>query len=109
MNDNLFTNFKDNVNERMPDVYGNRLSHMIELSNFKLSITVPGRTDVEAGAVITINYPDSKPISENKKSRNNNDPVYSGDYIITAVRHKINPLRHTMVLEIVKDSLEVGE
>ena len=38
-------------------------------------------------------------------TKSNEDQYYSGNYLVTAIRHKINLLRHTMTMEIVKDSL----
>lgn len=96
---------KNNVNERMSQIYGNRLSNMMELNNFKLNLTVPGRTDAEAGSMIYFSFPDVAPNDETDLSKTNEDQYYSGNYIVTAIRHKINPLRHTMTMEIVKDSL----
>ena len=36
------------------------------------------------------------------------DPQFSGRYIITKVRHKINPTRYDMILECSKDSVKTG-
>lgn len=96
---------KNNVSERMPDIHGNRISNLMELNNFKLDITVPGRTDAEVGSMLYLSYPDVSPTDPSDKTKSNDDTFYSGHYLVTALRHKINPLRHTMTLEIVKDSL----
>lgn len=101
----LFTDFEENVNEVYRDIHGNRLSHMLELDNFKLNIIVPGRTDVEAGQMIYLLYPNIQPKDNTDKLKDNLDPLYSGAYLITAIRHQINPLKHKMVLEVTKDSL----
>lgn len=106
---NLFTGFKDNVNERIGRYFGNRISHMLELSNFKLNISIPGRTDVEAGGVINLKFPDIRPPTEADISLGKYDSRYSGNYLVTAIRHKITILKHSMTLEIVKDSLENKE
>lgn len=95
----------NNVNEVMPQVYSNRMSNLLELSNFKLNINVPGRTDVEVGRMMYFSYPDVSPKSEEDKVLSNEDKYYSGNYLITAIRHKINLYKHTMTLEIVKDAL----
>lgn len=96
---------KNNVNERMSQLYGNRLSNMMELNNFKLNLTVPGRTDAEVGAMIYFSYPDVAPNDETDVSKTSEDQYYSGNYIVTAIRHKINLTSHYMTMEIVKDSL----
>lgn len=94
-----------NVNEKMSRIYGNRLSNMMELNNFKLNLTVPGRTDAEVGMMLYFSYPDVSPTAGSDKSKSNEDKFYSGNYLVTAIRHKINLFRHTMTMEIVKDSL----
>lgn len=96
---------KNNVNERISDVYGNRLSNMTELNNFKLNLTVPGRTDAEVGSMIYFSYPDASPNDQTDKASTNEDKYYSGNYLVTAIRHKINLFSHNMTMEIVKDSL----
>lgn len=95
----------DNINEKMPTIYGNRLSNLQELSNFKLTLNVPGRTDAEVGAMLYFSFPDVSPKAESDTARTNEDKYYSGYYIITAIRHKINLYKHTMTMEIVKDAL----
>lgn len=101
----LFTDTKDNVNEKFQNIYGNRQSNLLELNNLKLKIVVPGRTDVEVGSLIDIVFPDVSPVDE-KDITGHSDILYSGKYLITAIRHKINPIRHHMVMEVVKDSLQ---
>ena len=96
---------KDNINEKMPEIYSNRMSNLLELSNFKLIINVPGRTDAEVGAMLYFSFPDISPKSETDSTKNNEDKYYSGYYIVTALRHKINLYKHTMTMEIVKDAL----
>ena len=96
---------KDNINEKMPIIHGNRLSNLLELSNLKININVPGRTDAEVGAMLYFSFPDVSPKSEEDKVRTNEDKYYSGYYIVTAIRHKINLYKHTMTMELVKDAL----
>ena len=93
------------MNEKIKQVHGNRLSNMMELNNFKLNLTVTGRTDAEVGQTLYFSYPDVSPNSAEDLTKSNEDQYYSGNYLVTAIRHKINLLRHTMTMEIVKDSL----
>jgi hypothetical protein len=101
----LFDDFDENVNEVYKDVHGNRRSNLLELDTFKLIMHVPGRTDVECGQMILLNYPMIAPRDQNDKSKSKLDPLYSGPYLITAIRHQINPVRHKMIVELTKDSL----
>lgn len=106
INTHLFSDFKDNYTDKMPKIYGNRRSKLSELNNYIVNITVPGRFDMEAGAVIDFWYPDTE--EQDDKSATGKDKRYAGSYLITAIRHKINLKRHMMIMEIVKDSLSVG-
>ena len=101
----LHTGIENNFNERMGELYGNRLSNLIELNSLKLNISIYGRTDVEAGRIIDIKFPDMSPVNETDKTSEHLDSRYSGSYLITSIHHKINILKHTMSMEIVRDSL----
>jgi len=105
ISEKLFTGVQRNVNEDIKDVYGNRLTKLNELNNFKINITVPGRSDMYAGALIKFHYPDVG--VKNKTSDESDDSLYSGIYLVSAIRHKINYKTHMMVLELVKDSLSI--
>jgi hypothetical protein len=106
-NPKLFDNFKDNINEKMGEIYGNRLSSLLDLTNIKLNLTIPGRTDVEVGKMLYFSYPSlgGKDDSNNADPSKSEDPSYSGYYFITAIRHKLNFNEHNMTMECVKDSL----
>lgn len=100
----LYTGFKENVADRAPDILPRRTSTLNELSNFKIEITVPGRTDMEVGSMVKFIYPIAAPLDQSDKNKLNVDKLYSGNYLVTAVRHKVDLQRHVMVLELVKDS-----
>jgi hypothetical protein len=93
------------VNDTIADVLPKRVSMVNELTNFKLIITVPGRCDIELGAVIYFSYPDGTPSAPDEKNENKEDDYYSGYYLVTAIRHKVTLHEHKMILEIIKDSL----
>ena len=106
-NPKLFDNFEGNINEKMGDIHGNRLSSLLELGLMKMDMTIPGRTDAEVGCVIKFNFPAVKPASEEDKAVDNIDKLYSGNYLITAIRHVVTSQSHEMILQVVKDSLYV--
>jgi hypothetical protein len=100
----LFNNAPDNVSDIIEKTLPQRISVLQELGNFKLIITVPGRTDAEVGNVIYLSYPDARPRDESDKTDNGEDPLFSGYYLITAIRHKVTLIKHMMIMEIVKES-----
>lgn len=101
---NLYTGFNNNVSDVIQNILPRRISTIQELSNFKLVLTVPGRTDIEVGTIIYFYYPDTNPRSEENTNQDNEDEYYSGHYLVTAIRHKFTLLKHMMILEVVKDS-----
>jgi hypothetical protein len=101
----LYTGFEKNVGDVIDEILPRRISTLNELTNFKLEIVVPGRTDIEVGAVIKFIYPDASPKDETDITETKYKDTYSGFYLVTAIRHKINIQKHMMILEIVKDSL----
>ena len=108
-NPKLFDNFSDNISEKMNEIYGNRLSSMLELTNIKMNMTIPGRTDVEAGRMFYFDYPALGAKDETDVTQTSQDTLYSGYYIITAIHHKVNKNEHTMTVEAIKDSLELDK
>lgn len=109
MNEKLYDNFKENINEKMKEIHGNRKSSLLDLTNLRLNITVPGRTDIQVGNILYFSYPALGPTDSSDGSLKKEDKLYSGYYLITAIRHKINKNEHQMVMEIVKDSLKLEE
>jgi len=105
VNPKLFNDFPDNVSEKMKDIYGNRKSSLLDLTNLRMNISVPGRTDVEVGRILYFSYPAVIPSDSSDTNETLEDLNYSGYYLITAIHHKVSKLNHTMVMEIVKDSL----
>jgi hypothetical protein len=99
----LYSNVRENFPEKVVDIFGNRNTKLNELNNFKINITVHGRTDLYAGSIIRFNYPDTT--AHGSSAEAGTDTLYTGNYLITAIRHKINFRNHVMVMELVKDSL----
>jgi hypothetical protein len=106
-NPKLFSNFTDNVNEKMDQIYGNRKSSLLELTNVRMNITVPGRTDAEVGRLLYFEYPSLGGKDESDGAMDAPDELYSGYYFITSIHHIVTKNEHSMVMEIVKDSLYV--
>jgi hypothetical protein len=108
-NPKLFSNFSDNINEKMDQIYGNRKSSLLELTNIRMNITVPGRTDAEVGRLLYFEYPSLGAKEESDGTMDAPDELYSGYYFITSIHHIVTKNEHSMVMEIVKDSLYVNE
>lgn len=81
-----------------------RNSLLNELTNIRLELDVIGRTDAEAGQLIYYHYPNGTDKSLNDKMPF--DPLLSGLFLVTAIRHTFTPGKHSMRLEVVKDSFK---
>ena len=76
--------------------------YLTSLHGFQLKVVVAGNMNYRVGQVVTVNLPaathptrDQKPI----------DALYSGNYLITAIRHKLDRTKYVCILELSKDSL----
>ena len=107
----LHNNTNTNFDEISKYMHGNRRSNMLELNNFKMQLVVPGRTDLEAGNIIKIVFPKGSPgaLSSSDKSKDIQDKLYTGYYMITNLSHKINPKTHYITMNVVKDSFPKAE
>lgn len=75
-----------------------------QILSYKINIEVPGRFDTKVGDVITLVVNNLKALGVLNNTEIIDD-IYSGRYLITAIRHKVQSTTHTMYMEIVKDSI----
>jgi hypothetical protein len=104
VNPGVLDSTEDSIDLHPEDFVSQRNSSLMDLTTLRLQITVPGRTDAEVGRLIKLYYP-----SVGEKTKEDSealiwDKFVTGVYMITAIHHQISPLRHTMFLEISKDS-----
>jgi hypothetical protein len=102
----LFTKIDNNFDQIPKSVFGNRRSNLLELSNFKMEVVIPGRTDVEVGSTVKIIFPKGEPgaLTSQDKTSSKRDTAYTGHYLITNLSHKINPKTHYITMDVIKDS-----
>lgn len=83
-----------------------RLTYFSTLNQYKFQITIPGRTDIEVGNMIRFVYPAAQ-VKDGKGGDYDEliDRLLTGNYLITAIHHKIDVGQHKMFLEIVKNGL----
>jgi hypothetical protein len=75
-------------------------TRMMEMNYSKLKLVVPGSAAVTAGDVIKFIIPS---METHSSKIDNSNPYHSGNFLVTAVRHKINFAHYEMILECVKD------
>jgi hypothetical protein len=91
-----------------PALLANNLFRQVYFNSFKdytFEIDLPGRTDIEVGKLIKMVYPNAGDKPADATYEDLVDPLLTGNYLITAIKHKFDSSRHTMKLEIVKNGL----
>ena len=78
-----------------------RKLYLNSFENNKFEATLPGRTDIQVGHVISLLYPSAEAPGDDLTTIL--DPLLSGMYIISAIHHKINSDRHVMTAELIKN------
>ena len=67
-----------------------------------LILTVKGQSNLQAGDMIRFNLKD---VNSSNSKDSNDDPRFSGNYIITKIRHIVHLEDYKMILECAKDSI----
>ena len=82
-----------------------RSSALSELNRLAIKVTVPGRTDVDLGMLVNLNFPSSTEKTDTPDIDQIIDKRMSGLYTITGIKHNINYAEHNMELTVVRDSV----
>jgi len=81
----------------------NRVSQIGLINYMRLKVTVPGDHQLTVGTVV--NFLTYGVGGTNEHDERKPDPFYSGNYLITAIRHKLDKdLRYITVMELSKES-----
>ena len=86
------------------DILQQRVSQHLAVNALNIEITVPGTTEINIGDIVHFAIPKySAPTEEDIKDQ---DVYLTGRYLISAARHQVSIVskKHTLVLELVKDS-----
>ena len=86
------------------EILQKRISQHLAVNALNIEITVPGTTEVNIGDIVHFSMPKFAPATENDKK--DQDVYLTGRYLISAARHQVSIVskKHTLVLELVKDS-----
>lgn len=88
----------------------NRVSQMAQANYIRIKLSVPGDPLLYVGKVVTFNVWKISPTS-NQTGTNitrDVDPLYSGNYIVSAVRHILKRNEHITIMELCKESVGTG-
>lgn len=79
-----------------------RVTQLQQLQNIKLSVSIPGNSNLKVGDIITFEMPSPEPPIENKQVV---DKFYRGKFLISGIRHKVDQQKYVTALELIKDSV----
>ena len=101
----LFTDYDDvsNVQTRQK-----RISRLKQAETYKIEITVPGRTDYTVGQVVAVKKFKSEPVNGSDNTDDILDNLISGNYLVSAIHHRISRQDHECTMELIKDSLNMN-
>lgn len=83
-------------------IFQHRRALLTLVDSCKVEITVFGRTDYVVGQKVALELYQNKPLD--KTDTNNIDNIFSGNYLISKIRHMITNTSHTCKMELIKDS-----
>lgn len=83
-----------------------RNSLIYEATKFHIEVEVAGRTDIEVGNLVNFLFPKGVEKTDIRQDEDALDPYISGLYLITSIRHSFSLNKHTMYLELMKDSFK---
>ena len=86
-----------------------RDNYINSFNNYRFELEMPGRTDIEAGVMFRLEYPSMKEKIVGMSPEDVTDRILSGNYLITAVKHKITPLNYINQVEFVKNGIGTGD
>ncbi len=82
-----------------------RPSLLAQTEFIKLNLVIHGRTDMKVGQVINFEMGKFQTSDESDQSKSSKlDPYYSGNYLITAIQHRLTLTRHEAIIQLVKES-----
>jgi len=85
--------------DNYPDLWKqSRISQLQQIENVKLELTTEGHMNINVGKVVEVNLGDVR------SGVSGLDPLYSGYYLVTGLRHKIDQNKYELVMEVAKDS-----
>jgi hypothetical protein len=90
--------------EKTSEWFSQNMTEYSAIDSQKIQIDVPGHMRIHAGSVSNI-FIYSDIINKGDDPSNAFDSVFSGRYLVTSIKHLFTKERHSMHLELSKDSL----
>jgi len=82
-----------------------RNSILRQLQSYRVEIDVFGRTDYTVGSKVTLGANKIRRFDKGSSEKEIQDPMVTGNYIISAICHRFTTDKHVATLELIKDSI----
>lgn len=94
-----------NIYRRRQNFMDNERAQMRQYSSIRLTVSIPGNSNIIAGETANVTIPRS---GDTQEDRPLNDPLLSGKYVCSAVKHQINVLSgdYATVIELIRPTYE---
>ena len=78
-----------------------------ELKRLRVKFDVPGRTDIDLGMLVYLNFPNTDEKGDGASEEELFDARMSGIYSVIGIKHmfSIAKQHHTMTIDVVRDSM----
>lgn len=96
--------FNEQIKDQSAEIMHKRNSLLPQLDLFRVTVTVPGCTDMQVGDTINLQLGKGTTLDNTDVKKEQSDEYYSGKYLITGIQHRLTASRHEMVMELIKDS-----
>jgi hypothetical protein len=81
-----------------------RNAYLSAMHGFQVKVSIPGNMNFRVGRMVQMNLPAA---TVGRKDEKTLDSLFTGNYMITAIRHKVDRAKYACILELSKDSLQV--
>jgi len=102
----MYSNFSGFGDATNYEIIQKRISLMKLAEANKIEISVFGRCDYTVGQKVYVKLNKIEQLT--KKDKDDVDTMFSGNYIISAVNHRITPSLHECHMELIKDTLQMN-
>ncbi len=85
-------------------IVSKRPNLLSETEFIKINLVVRGRSDIKVGDVVYFELGDFRSTDQKDLTADGKDPLYTGNYLVGAIMHRITQREHEMQLQIFNDS-----
>lgn len=102
----IYPSMHNNINDISGEIVSKRISLLGHPDLHKIKVVVAGRTDIEVGQVVEFKMAKYGHLTQENKNDDMSDKYWSGNYLITNIKHQVTAKDHQMTLSLSKDAID---